>query len=745
MALSIGELVGYVGVDTSAGEGALDKFGSFLERTGGSWGKTLAKSGAIVGGVFATSLAGAINMEPSRDRVAAALDLTKDQAAIAGRVSAGLYSDAWGESAADVDAAIEAVMSSIKGMRTASEADLRAVTEAALTVSQAMEVDVVRAAQVAGNMVMNGLAKNGQEAMDLLASAMSKVPVQLREDVLDATDEYGQFFNALGIDGPKAMSLLATSASKGMYGIDKMGDAIKEFTIRATDGSKATSTALESLGLDFHKVENDLLAGGGKAEKAFNQVVKSLLGVKDPAAQSQAALALFGTPLEDLGTKDIPKFLRSMQTGAKGMTGFKGATERMGKTLNDNAATNLSGFGRKLKSAFIDMLGGKVLPKVTEFSAELDKNVGPALDVVGRAIEKATGFLKEHSTVAKVLVGIIAALAAVTATHAAAMSVAAAGGLAKWLLQTKLISAATKVWAAVQWALNVAMSANPIMLAVLAIAALVAGVIIAYNKVGWFRDAVNAAFAGIKNAAKAVGKFFTDTLPNFFKNAWNKVVSVTKAVVGGYISFYVNLPKRLIGGIAKLGGMLGGVFRGAWNGALSITRNLGETVIGWIRGIPGKLGSLGKSFGSAGKKLLQGFIDGMKNAAGIIRGIAGNVWNAVKGLLNGAIDKINSALEFKISLPLGKSVGINPPDIPHLATGGRVSRDTIARIGEKEPETVLRDRDIVKLLTKARDAGRSENAGGGGRNAPLIGAVYQQPGEDPNVFAERVWFRTLTG
>lgn len=724
----------------------MDKFTSFLSSKGGAWGKMLASTAVVAGGAFGASLAGAMDLEPSRDRVAAALDLTKEQAARVGKVSGELYANAWGESAAEVDAALEAVVSSIKGMRNASESELSAVAEAALTLASVYEVDVVRATQVAGNMIANGMAKNGIEAMDLLTAAMSKVPVQLREDILDATDEYGQFFNALGINGPKAMALLANSAGKGMYGIDKMGDAIKEFTIRATDGSAATVEALSGIGLNADKVGLDLLAGGDRAAGAFDKVVAALVSTKDPAKQSAAALALFGTPLEDLGTRDIPKFLKSMQTGAKGMRDFKGATARAGKTLNDNAATNLTGFTRKIKGAFIDMLGGKVLPKVTEFTAYLDQNFGPTMDAVGKAVSKTTGFFKEHSGVTKTLIGIIIGLTAITAAHAAVMAVAAAGGLAKWLMQTKLISAATKVWAAMQWALNTALAANPVVLIVLAIAALVAGVIVAYNKVGWFKDAVDAAFRGIKAAASAVGKFFTDTLPNFFKNAWNKIVGLTKAIVGGYIGFYVSLPKRLVSGIAKLGGLLAGVFRGAWNGALNITKSIGETIVGWIRGIPGKLGALGKSFGAAGKKLLQGFIDGMKNAAGIIKGIAGNVWDAVRGLLNGAIDKINGALEFKISLPLGKSVGINPPDIPHLATGGRATADTLAVIGDgREPESVLPDSMLRGLLERAHDAGRASAQRGEGRSAPLIGQVVQQPGEDPNVFAERVWFRTLPG
>lgn len=64
----------------------------------------------------------------------------------------------------------------------------------------------------------------------------------------------------------------------------------------------------------------------------------------------------------------------------------------------------------------------------------------------------------------------------------------------------KLVAAATWLWAAAQWALNVAMDANPIGLIVLAIAALVAGVIYAYTHFDWFRSAIDSVWQAIQKA-----------------------------------------------------------------------------------------------------------------------------------------------------------------------------------------------------------------------------------------------------
>ncbi len=637
--MSIGGLLGYVDLETGPAEKAAGWLDGFFKNKGGAWGKTLAVVGATAGGALAAGVVGAINMEPSRDRVVAALDLTEEAAARAGKVSGQLFADAWGDSAAEVDSAVEAVMSSIKGMRNASEGELRKTTEAALALSSAMEVDVVRASQVAGNMMSNGLAKDGVSAMDMLAKAMSKVPVQLREDVLDAADEYGQFFSQLGIKGPQAMALLTQSAGKGMYGIDKMGDAIKEFTIRATDGSTATTDALKAVGLDADKVGVDLLAGGDRAAGAFDKVVSALVSVKDPAAQSQAALALFGTPLEDLGTKDIPKFLKSLKTGGKGMKDWQGATSRMSDTMGGNASTNLKKFTRGIQTGLVDLVGGKVLPVLEDWTGSLSTSLGPALETAGSAVQSVTGFLQEHKTVAIVLASVIGALTAVTAAHSAVMAVSAAGGMAKWLMQTQLISAATKVWTAVQWALNSSLLANPITWVVLALAGLVAGLVIAWKKSDTFRAIVISAWEAIKSATvtafgavkdavvKAFGFlkniFLNFTGPGLIIKHWDKIKSVTGKVwsaIKSAVSAGINGVKGAIGGLAALPGKVAG-----WFGAMrDSARQKAQALLNFVNGIPGKilgaLGDLGSILRDAGRKIIGGLIDGITDKIGALKG-----------------------------------------------------------------------------------------------------------------------------
>ena len=82
---------------------------------------------------------------------------------------------------------------------------------------------------------------------------------------------------------------------------------------------------------------------------------------------------------------------------------------------------------------------------------------------------------------------------------------------------------ATLAGAAAQWVLNAAMSANPVMIVVLAIAALIAAVILAYNNIGWFKDFVDAAFKGIQIVIGLV--------VDWFKDAWAKSVIVVQVLI----------------------------------------------------------------------------------------------------------------------------------------------------------------------------------------------------------------------
>jgi hypothetical protein len=87
------------------------------------------------------------------------------------------------------------------------------------------------------------------------------------------------------------------------------------------------------------------------------------------------------------------------------------------------------------------------------------------------------------------------------------------------------------------------LAANPIVLIIAAIAALVAGLVWAYKNVGWFRDIVNNAFEGAKIVVQAM---------------WRVVEPIFDAYVG-YLETIWKVAGKVAGVAGKIGGAIGGV------------------------------------------------------------------------------------------------------------------------------------------------------------------------------------------
>jgi phage-related minor tail protein len=289
--------------------------GKVKDFAGSLGGVVTAAAGAVgAAAAFSEGWEQALDLSTGTAKVEAALGLTEQQSAAAGEAAGTLYADNYGESMDDVTGAVESVMSSFAGMRDASTADLEKVTGQAMSVAKAFDVDVDEAVAASAQLINQGLAGDATEAFDLMTASLQKVPKALRGEVMDATGEYSQFFSQLGIDGPEAMGLLAAASEDGQYGIDKMGDALKELTIRSTDMSTTSVAAYEAAGLSAEDMSAKFLAGGDTARGAFDELIAGLQGIEDPTERANAAIGLFGTPLEDLSTSDIPDFLDSLSS-----------------------------------------------------------------------------------------------------------------------------------------------------------------------------------------------------------------------------------------------------------------------------------------------------------------------------------------------------------------------------------------------------------------------------------------------
>jgi hypothetical protein len=130
-------------------------------------------------------------------------------------------------------------------------------------------------------------------------------------------------------------------------------------------------------------------------------------------------------------------------------------------------------------------------------------------------------------------------------------------------IATTAASAATKAWAAVQWLLNAALSANPIGLIIGLVVGLIAVIVLIATKTTWFQDAWKVAWGAIKTATSAVFEWLKDAGPAALEVLLWPIKQVKKAfdTVVDAIESVINWLKKIKvpDAISKIGDALGAI------------------------------------------------------------------------------------------------------------------------------------------------------------------------------------------
>ncbi|MDV6319581.1 phage tail tape measure protein [Chromohalobacter sp. HP20-39] len=354
-------------------------------------------TGLATGGVgMAAMTTQALGNEMAGSRLAAQFGEGKSAAAEYREVINNVYSGGRGNGMQDVQRAVGAVGAAFGSLEEQSASKIKSITNQALTLQEVFGVDITESVQTAQNMVKNKLAPNATAAFDLIAKSFQEVPAAMRDELPDILQEYGTNFRALGFSGNEAMSLLVAAADKGRFALDKTGDAVKEFTIRGSDMSKASVAAYDAIGLNASAMSDAVASGGDQARAAMQTTAKAILAIEDPAKRANTAIALFGTPLEDLSVDQIPQFLKALGGTKDRLGDVTGATADAADTLDNNAGKALKDVLRALSGPFMTAL----------------EDVRDDIIDVSKAV---TGWIKENPELAGTLAKVAVVLAGLVA------------------------------------------------------------------------------------------------------------------------------------------------------------------------------------------------------------------------------------------------------------------------------------------------------------------------------------------
>lgn len=394
---------------TEAAAGFVDGFGGPIAALGtkaGPVGLALAAAAGVAlsaGALIGKQVLAGMEREVASDRLAAQLGLTPGEAAQFGDSAGKTYAANFGESLGDVNDAMAQVTSTLGKGTSASV--IEDMTAKALTFRDVFGTDVAESIAHAQNLIANGLAPDAAAAFDLMTTAYQRVPAAMRDELPEILNEYSTYFQSLGFSGAEAFGMLVNTAPRGKIALDKLGDSLKEFTLLATDlGAKPVQEALAGLGLDGSTVANNLLAGGAAAQAQFDQIVEGLLRIPDAGQQASAAVALFGTPLEDLDKAKIPQFLTSLSNADQAMQGFAGSAQQMVATVGDNAAGSVESARRAIENAaggMQDSLAQAFGPHVEQFANWLTEHQ----DEVTHAFQWMAGAATEFGAIVGLAIG----------------------------------------------------------------------------------------------------------------------------------------------------------------------------------------------------------------------------------------------------------------------------------------------------------------------------------------------------
>lgn len=212
------------------------------------------------------------------------------------KVLENIYANNYGEDFADIASAMADVD---KQLGDLDDKSLQGITESAFALRDTFEYDIPESTRAAKAM-MDSFGTDGEKAMALIGKGAQN-GLDYSGELLDSISEYSVQFAKLGLDADDMFNIFQKGAESGAWNLDKIGDAVKEMSIRVIDGSDTTKEGFELIGLNADEMSEKFAAGGESAKEAFKQTIDALAGLEDPLAQNTAGVDLFGTMWEDLG------------------------------------------------------------------------------------------------------------------------------------------------------------------------------------------------------------------------------------------------------------------------------------------------------------------------------------------------------------------------------------------------------------------------------------------------------------
>lgn len=548
-----------------------------------------------------------------------------------------------------------------------------------------------------------GLSKSEYQSFSTLVGSQLKNLGTPFEQVADKSDNLikkgADLASMFGGTTTNAIEAISSALKGEMDPIEKYGITLNQATLEAI----ALKNGLVSATVDSGKVTEASLKMEA-AQQKYNEAVRKYGEDSAQAKNAQAGLLAAETRLDKAKAGKIPK----LDAETKALAVQMAITEQS-KDATGNFAREVDTTAHKQQVA---------TAKFRDAATTIGTSLLPAFSFLADMVARVSQFMAENQNIVLLFGGVALVASGGILGIVAAMKL--------WEMWTKAVNIANLI-------LNKTMKANVIFIVVAALAALVAGLMWAYNNVEWFRKGVDFAWNAIKTAMKVVGDWMSNTL-------WPIIKAVLDGLGFAFSWFYNNVIKPVWTGIKAAIWVNWQYIKLIFDTIKWAVEKFLAPVMRWfydnvIKPVWGKISGFIKNVWNNGvKPIWEKFANFISDhvAPKVEKGVGAikTAWNAVK---NAALKPVNFVIETvinkgivgtfnKIAKAVGSDAKLTPLTPIGGSKGGGSGRAVQARakggytpagmtlVGEqgpelvdfKQPSRVYTAKDSAALMNKAK-------------------------------------------
>ena len=316
--------------------------------------------------------------------------------------------------------------------------------------------------------VMTGSATKATDIVEKLKEIGAKTPFEFT-----GLAETTQLLMNYGFEADDAISKMQMLGDISQGSAEKMNRIATAYGQMSSAGKVSLEDVKQMIEAGFNPLQEISQSTGESMASLYDRISKGTISIDEITASMERSTSAGG------------KYFQSM--------------EKQSQTLNGQWSTTKDNFSNLLGSILkpiSELLTNTILPAVNNFMSKLQEKID-------------NGGLDNFLNILKGILTVIVPLTTAVVVFKSAMAIKG------------IIDGVKNSFAA----LNAVMNANPILLIVSLIAALVSGIIYLWNTNEGFRNALTSVWEGIKNivstVVNAIVGFFTETIPNALQSLIN--------------------------------------------------------------------------------------------------------------------------------------------------------------------------------------------------------------------------------